>query len=77
MAEVDLTTPVGEPYKLSTRVQVVPDRRRAIEAVLAQAGRGDGVLIATEGGSTSPILDRSVVDRWLRFHRPDARRRSA
>jgi UDP-N-acetylmuramoyl-L-alanyl-D-glutamate--2,6-diaminopimelate ligase len=67
------------------RVRVEPDRRRAIEAALADAQPGDAVLIAGRGQCTFQILadhaipfdDRAVASQWLRANRPTARRSSA
>jgi UDP-N-acetylmuramoyl-L-alanyl-D-glutamate--2,6-diaminopimelate ligase len=54
-------------------VEVVPDRRQAIEWALAQAGPGDCVLIAGKGHETHQIIgderhefdDRAVARQWL------------
>jgi UDP-N-acetylmuramoyl-L-alanyl-D-glutamate--2,6-diaminopimelate ligase len=67
------------------RVRVEPDRRRAIEAALADADVGDTVLIAGKGRQTFQILadralpfdDAAVAREWLRTHRPGRWRTSA
>jgi UDP-N-acetylmuramoyl-L-alanyl-D-glutamate--2,6-diaminopimelate ligase len=67
------------------RVRVEPDRRRAIEAALADAQPGDAVLIAGKGRRTFQILadraipfdDEEIARAWLRAHRTRARRNSA
>jgi UDP-N-acetylmuramoyl-L-alanyl-D-glutamate--2,6-diaminopimelate ligase len=72
-------------FRRPGRVRVEPDRRRAIEAALADARAGDAVLIAGKGRRTFQILsdrvlpfdDRAVAARWLRSSRPPARRSSA
>jgi UDP-N-acetylmuramoyl-L-alanyl-D-glutamate--2,6-diaminopimelate ligase len=64
------------------RVDVVPDRARAIEAALSDARPGDAVLIAGKGRQTFQIFadhaehfdDADVARRWLRNFRPGARR---
>jgi len=67
------------------RVRVEPDRRRAIEAALADALPGDAVLIAGKGRQTFQILadraepfeDAAVARAWLRAVRPGVTRTSA
>jgi UDP-N-acetylmuramoyl-L-alanyl-D-glutamate--2,6-diaminopimelate ligase len=67
------------------RVRVEPDRRQAIATALADARRGDAVLIAGKGEQTYQILvdrvvvfdDRAHAARWLRAHRPTPSRSSA
>ncbi len=67
------------------RALVEPDRRSAIARALADAGPGDAVLIAGKGHHTYQILadrvfpfdDAEIAARWLRAHRPAARRNSA
>lgn len=41
--------------------EVIPDRRRAIEAAMAQAGPGDIVLIAGKGHETYQVIGRSTI----------------
>jgi UDP-N-acetylmuramoyl-L-alanyl-D-glutamate--2,6-diaminopimelate ligase len=65
-------------FRKPARVRVEPDRRSAIEAALAAAAPGDGVLIAGKGHETFQIFadraiafnDRAVAVEWLRNHRP-------
>jgi UDP-N-acetylmuramoyl-L-alanyl-D-glutamate--2,6-diaminopimelate ligase len=67
------------------RARVEPDRARAIEAALADARPGDALLIAGKGRQSFQIFadraeafdDAEVARRWLRRHRPGARRNSA
>ncbi len=67
------------------RVRVEPDRRRAIEAALADAEPGDAVLIAGKGRQTFQIFadhalpfdDAAVARECLRAQRPGNRRTSA
>jgi UDP-N-acetylmuramoyl-L-alanyl-D-glutamate--2,6-diaminopimelate ligase len=64
------------------RVDVVPDRARAIETALSEARPGDTILIAGKGRQTYQIFadhaehfdDADVVRRFLRDFRPGARR---
>jgi UDP-N-acetylmuramoyl-L-alanyl-D-glutamate--2,6-diaminopimelate ligase len=64
------------------RARVEPDRRRAIEAALADAEPGDAVLIAGKGrrayqifaDRAVPFADREVAAGWLRARRPPAAR---
>jgi len=54
-------------------VELIPDRTRAIERALSQAGPGDCVLLAGKGheeyqvidGENVPFDDREVARRWL------------
>jgi UDP-N-acetylmuramoyl-L-alanyl-D-glutamate--2,6-diaminopimelate ligase len=63
-------------FRRPGKVRVEPDRRRAIEAALADARAGDSVLIAGKGHHTYEILDDRVVPfddaeiarQWLRHH---------
>ena len=72
-------------FRRPGRVRIEPDRRRAIEAALADAEPGDAVLIAGKGARTFQILadralpfdDAAVASEWLRAHRTVARRTSA
>lgn len=72
-------------FRRPGRVRVEPDRRRAIEAALADALPGDAVLIAGKGRHTFQILadravpfdDAEVARAWLRAHGPSGRRTSA
>ena len=72
-------------FRRPGRVRVEPDRRRAIEAALADARPGDAVLIAGKGRRTFQILadravpfdDQALASQWLRAHRPASRRSSA
>jgi len=74
--------PRGEPSQqiiddilagMRTRPQVIPDRRAAIAAALAEAGSGDAVLIAGKGhedyqeidGERHPYSDRDTVRALL------------
>jgi UDP-N-acetylmuramoyl-L-alanyl-D-glutamate--2,6-diaminopimelate ligase len=67
------------------RVRVEPDRRRAIEAALADAEPGDAVLIAGKGRQAFQILsdravpfdDAAIARAWLRARMAGARRTSA
>lgn len=69
-------------FRRPGKVRAEPDRRRAIEAALADARPGDSVLIAGKGRNTYQILadrvvpfdDADVARQWLRRH---ARRRTA
>lgn len=64
------------------RVEVEPDRARAIETALADARPGDAVLIAGKGRQTYQVLadrvepfdDVEITRAALRAHRPSARR---
>ena len=64
----DILAGMTEP----ARAEVIHDRGRAIEAALAEAGRGDVVLIAGKGheawqsvgGQSLPWDDRAFVRRW-------------
>jgi UDP-N-acetylmuramoyl-L-alanyl-D-glutamate--2,6-diaminopimelate ligase len=61
-------------FRRPGKVRVEPDRRRAIEAALADARSGDSVLIAGKGRHTYQILadrvvpfdDAEVAREWLR-----------
>lgn len=63
-------------FRRPGKVRVEPDRRRAIEAALADARPGDSVLIAGKGRHTYQILadrvvpfdDAAVAREWLRHH---------
>jgi UDP-N-acetylmuramoyl-L-alanyl-D-glutamate--2,6-diaminopimelate ligase len=63
-------------FRRPGKVRVEPDRRRAIEAALADARSGDSVLIAGKGRHTYEILadrvvpfdDAEVAREWLRHH---------
>jgi UDP-N-acetylmuramoyl-L-alanyl-D-glutamate--2,6-diaminopimelate ligase len=63
-------------FRRPGKVRVEPDRRRAIEAALADARGGDSVLIAGKGRHTYQILadrvvpfdDAEVAREWLRQH---------
>jgi UDP-N-acetylmuramoyl-L-alanyl-D-glutamate--2,6-diaminopimelate ligase len=63
-------------FRRPGKVRVEPDRRRAIEAALADARSGDSVLIAGKGRHTYQILadrvvpfdDAAVAREWLRHH---------
>ncbi len=68
-------------FRRPGKVRVEPDRRRAIEAALADARTGDAVLIAGKGRHTFQILadrvipfdDALIAREWLRHHtRPAA-----
>ncbi|MGP0064686.1 MAG: Mur ligase family protein [Isosphaeraceae bacterium] len=68
-------------FRRPGKVRVEPDRRQAIEAILADARTGDAVLIAGKGRHTYQILadrvvpfdDALVAREWLRQHsRPAA-----
>ena len=74
-------------FRRPGKVRVEPDRRRAIEAAMADARPGDSVLIAGKGRHTYQIFadrvvpfdDAEVARRWLRdsVHPPRAAQRSA
>ncbi|MGE5754630.1 MAG: Mur ligase family protein [Planctomycetaceae bacterium] len=72
-------------FRRPGRVRIEPDRRRAIEATLADAQPGDAVLIAGKGHRAFQILadraipfdDKAVAAHWLRTHRPGSRQSSA
>jgi UDP-N-acetylmuramoyl-L-alanyl-D-glutamate--2,6-diaminopimelate ligase len=72
-------------FRSPGRVQVEPDRRRAIETALALAGPGDVVLIAGKGRQTYQILadrahpfdDAAIAEDWFRRRRLIAQRQSA
>lgn len=72
-------------FRRPGRVRVEPDRRRAIEATLADAQPGDAVLIAGKGARTFQILsdraipfdDRAVAAEVLRARHSTSRRSSA
>lgn len=72
-------------FRRPGRVRVELDRRRAIEATLADAQPGDAVLIAGKGVRTFQILadravhfdDKAVATNWLRSHHLLNRRTSA
>jgi len=63
-------------FRRPGKVRVEPDRRRAIEAALADARAGDSVLIAGKGRHTYQIFadrvvpfdDAEVAREWLRHH---------
>ncbi len=63
-------------FRRPGKVRLEPDRRRAIEAVLADARPGDAVLIAGKGRHTYQILadhavpfdDVAIARAWLRRH---------
>lgn len=67
------------------RVQVEPDRRRAIGCALASAAPGDAVLIVGKSQPSFQIFadravpfdDRAVIADWLRSRGPSSRRSSA
>jgi UDP-N-acetylmuramoyl-L-alanyl-D-glutamate--2,6-diaminopimelate ligase len=63
-------------FRRPGKVRVEPDRRRAIEAALADARTGDSVLIAGKGrhayqifaDRVVPFDDAEVAREWLRHH---------
>lgn len=63
-------------FRRPGKVRVEPDRRRAIEAALADARGGDSVLIAGKGRHAYQILadrvipfdDAEIAREWLRHH---------
>jgi UDP-N-acetylmuramoyl-L-alanyl-D-glutamate--2,6-diaminopimelate ligase len=63
-------------FRRPGKVRVEPDRRRAIEAAMADARTGDSVLIAGKGRHTYQILadrvvpfdDAEVAREWIRHH---------
>jgi UDP-N-acetylmuramoyl-L-alanyl-D-glutamate--2,6-diaminopimelate ligase len=67
-------------FRRPGKVRVEPDRRRAIEAALADARTGDAVLIAGKGRHTFQILadrvlpfdDAQIAREWLRQRVLDA-----
>ena len=77
----DLLAGVSHPG----RVRVEPDRRRAIEAALADALPGDAVLIAGKGRQAFQVLadrvvpcdDAAIARDWLQRQNPARRRTSA
>jgi UDP-N-acetylmuramoyl-L-alanyl-D-glutamate--2,6-diaminopimelate ligase len=75
-------------FRRPGKVRVEPDRKRAIEAALADARPGDAVLIAGKGRNSYQIFgdrvvpfdDFSVARSWLREQRTtdsESRQRSA
>src|SRR5262249_39069579 len=69
-------------FRRPGKVRVEPDRRRAIEATLADARPRDAVLIAGKGRRTYQILadrvvpfdDAAVAREWLRSHHARTRK---
>ena len=72
----------GIPARACKRVQVEPDRRRAIERALARAAPGDCVLVAGKGHETEQLFadrsiafdDRQVVRELLHRRRAEVER---
>jgi UDP-N-acetylmuramoyl-L-alanyl-D-glutamate--2,6-diaminopimelate ligase len=72
-------------FRRPGKIRIEPDRQTAIEAALADARRGDIVLIIGKGrrayqifaDSVIPFDDHAVVRGWLQAHKATLSQRSA
>jgi UDP-N-acetylmuramoyl-L-alanyl-D-glutamate--2,6-diaminopimelate ligase len=51
-----------DPQAPRARLQIEPDRRRAISSALSAAGPGDVVVIAGKGHETTQVIGDTVID---------------